>query len=164
MQQGPLMPPSHREMKRGEMTQERLEGLLSTLPALDQQCAHKIGKGVWDFCANKAVIRHPATGIYLCGRDAIEASKVRQIHKEDLEKAVRWRRFFIVNPTECTECAQPAARHCSYCEAPICEDDMVFIPRTGCACRYCNELLWDLETELHDDGSVYLDDEECYAF
>lgn len=136
-------------MKRREMSQERLEKLLQALSPLSNgaQC---------DACADYgfnavAVIRDPMGGECLCARCAIDYA--RDNGKADLELAVRWRRFFVENPTECAVCASAAQRNCSYCATPLCEEHRVYIPRTGCACRKCAALLE--EEQRRRNGEIW---------
>jgi len=132
-------------MRRGEMTLPRLWKLLRTLPWLPtgEHCSMPQCKD-YGIGANRAILRDPATGEYLCRACALVRME-DSAHKADIELAVRIRRFFLTNPTECSECASSAQRLCSYCAAPICEEHKVFIPRNGCACRRCAKQLEEEE-------------------
>jgi hypothetical protein len=94
-------------MKRWEIAPERLERLLRTMPALPtgERCGGEEHGG-----NIAAVLRHPATGQYLCAGCAIGQAQSHDAHKRDVEYAVRIRRFFLVNPTQCSECVALAQR------------------------------------------------------
>jgi hypothetical protein len=133
------------------MTLDRLERLLLALPALPsgQLCVECEDHGH----LLEAVIREPMGGEYLCAQCAVQYARENRAGKADLEQAVRWRRFFIVNPMECDYCAALAQRHCSYCATPLCEEHRVYIPRTGCACPDCAAELE--EEQRRREGKVW---------
>jgi hypothetical protein len=138
-------------MKRGEMTLDRLVRLLLALPVLPggQLCVECEDHGFKEV----AVICEPMGGEYLCAECAVQYARENKAGKADLELAVRIRRFFLVNPTECSACAQLAQRLCSYCAAPVCEEHKVYIPRTGCACRECAAALEEEEVARCGSGN-----------
>ncbi len=158
------------------MTQDRLEKLLRSLPALDEYCS---GKGIVEKlklspeplivpltmpCTHKAILRDPGSGAYFCADCAIDWAKLHSFRKECMELAVRERRFFIEHPcAECASCAQPPHRRCSFCVTSLCYECMVFIPSKGCACPTCSAWLEAEAQEAEEDVEDDMEGEEFYG-